>query len=242
MFESALATSSGGGSRRGFTTLTSFGLQAIAFGVLLLIPLLRPTILPTYHPLSTPISFGRASEPPTVEAHVSRGGGGVSAPSTHVFLTPRYIPHDIAPGTDDTPPAFADSGPYLPGAVPGGDARGVPGLFGSGTRPVMPIAAAPTAPAHPVRISSMSEGNLVRKVQPVYPPLARAARIQGTVVLQAVISKQGTITGLSVISGHPMLATAAVEAVRQWRYKPYVLNNEPVEVETQVTVNFSLEH
>ena len=165
----------------------------------------------------------------------------MSAPSTHVFLTPRYIPHDIAPSTDDTPPAFADSGPYLPGAVPGGDARGVPGLFGSGTRPVMPIAAAPTAPAHPVRISSMSEGNLVRTVQPVYPPLARAARIQGTVVLQAVISKQGTITGLSVISGHPMLATAAVEAVRQWRYKPYVLNNEPVEVETQVTVNFSLE-
>ena len=86
----------------------------------------------------------------------------------------------------------------------------------------------------------MSEGDLVSKVLPTYPPLARTARIQGTVVLQAMISKQGTIENLRLLSGHPMLAPAAIEAVRQWRYRPYVLNNEPVEVETQITVNFSL--
>ena len=86
----------------------------------------------------------------------------------------------------------------------------------------------------------MSPGDLIRKVQPAYPPLARTARIQGVVVLQAVISKQGTIQNLSVLTGHPMLTAAAVEAVRQWRYRPYILNNEPVEVETQITVNFSL--
>ena len=86
----------------------------------------------------------------------------------------------------------------------------------------------------------MSEGDLVRKVVPTYPPLARSARIQGTVVLQAMISKQGTIENLRLVSGHPMLAPAAIEAVRQWRYRPYILNNEPVEVETQITVNFSL--
>ena len=86
----------------------------------------------------------------------------------------------------------------------------------------------------------MSEGNLIRRVQPSYPPLARSARIQGTVVLQAIISKDGSIENLRLLSGHPMLAPAAIEAVKQWRYRPYVLNNEPVEVETQITVNFSL--
>jgi protein TonB len=70
--------------------------------------------------------------------------------------------------------------------------------------------------------------------------LARSARIQGTVVLQAIISKQGTIENLTVLTGHPMLAPAAIEAVRQWRYHPYILNNEPVAVETQIKVNFSL--
>jgi periplasmic protein TonB len=86
----------------------------------------------------------------------------------------------------------------------------------------------------------MSEGDLVRKVLPAYPPLARAARIEGTVVLQAMISKQGIIENLRVVTGHPMLVPAAIEAVRQWRYRPYVLNNAPVEVETQITVNFLL--
>ncbi len=86
----------------------------------------------------------------------------------------------------------------------------------------------------------MNAGDLIRKVQPEYPALARSARIQGAVVLQAVISKQGMIENLRVLTGHPMLVPAAIDAVRQWRYRPYILNGEPVEVETQVTVNFSL--
>jgi protein TonB len=86
----------------------------------------------------------------------------------------------------------------------------------------------------------MDEGNLIRRVQPTYPALARSARIQGTVMLQAVISKQGRIENLIVLAGHPMLVPAAIDAVRQWHYRPYILNNEPVEVETQITVNFSL--
>jgi protein TonB len=86
----------------------------------------------------------------------------------------------------------------------------------------------------------MLEGSLIRRVQPVYPPLARTARIQGPVVLVALISKAGTIEDLHAISGPPMLVRAAVEAVSQWRYRPYILNSEPVEVETQITVNFLL--
>ena len=86
----------------------------------------------------------------------------------------------------------------------------------------------------------MMEGNLVHRVQPDYPSLARQVRVQGQVVLRAMISREGAIEKLQVLSGHPMLMQAAVDAVRQWRYRPYVLNGEPVEVETQVTVNFVL--
>lgn len=78
------------------------------------------------------------------------------------------------------------------------------------------------------------------KPQPMYPPMARAARIQGAVVLRAIISKAGMIENLEALSGHPLLIPAAIEAVKQWRYRPYVLNGEPVEVETRVTVNFIL--
>ena len=110
--------------------------------------------------------------------------------------------------------------------------------LGTDTHPIMPAAPRPALP--PVRVSHMSEGDLIHKVLPTYPPLARSARIQGQVVLQAVISKQGVVENLRMVAGHPMLVPAAIEAVRQWRYRPYILNNEPVEVETQITVNFSL--
>ena len=86
----------------------------------------------------------------------------------------------------------------------------------------------------------MMEGNLVLRVQPDYPAIARQARVQGQVVLRAVISREGTIENLQVLSGPPMLVRAAVNAVQQWRYRPYVLNGEPIEVETEVKVNFVL--
>jgi protein TonB len=110
-------------------------------------------------------------------------------------------------------------------------------IVSAGSNVAMPKVATPQR----VRVSSgVQSGLLVRKVQPTYPPLARQARIQGTVVLQAQISKNGDIENLQLISGHPMLAPAAIEAVKQWKYKPYLLNGEPVEVETTVQVNFSL--
>ena len=90
----------------------------------------------------------------------------------------------------------------------------------------------------------MSEGVaqalLVTRVQPVYPPLARQARIQGTVVLRAIISRDGSIENLTLVSGHPMLVPAAIDAVKQWKYQPYLLNGQPVEVDTEVLVNFAL--
>jgi protein TonB len=92
----------------------------------------------------------------------------------------------------------------------------------------------------PVISSGVMAGNRLSGADPRYPAIARAARVQGTVVLAATISRSGTIENLRVISGPPMLASAAEEGVRTWRYRPYLLNGEPVEVETTVNVIFSL--
>jgi protein TonB len=86
----------------------------------------------------------------------------------------------------------------------------------------------------------VQQANLLRQVRPTYPPLAKAARVQGTVKFEAVIAKDGTIQNLKVISGPPLLVNAALEAVRQWQYRPTLLNGEPVEVITTIDVNFTL--
>jgi protein TonB len=97
------------------------------------------------------------------------------------------------------------------------------------------------APPKKVNISAgVAFGMLLQKTQPTYPPIAKAARVQGTVVLQATISKTGTIENLKVISGPAMLTGSALDAVRTWRYRPYLLNNEPVEVDTTINVIFTL--
>lgn len=86
----------------------------------------------------------------------------------------------------------------------------------------------------------MMEGNLVRRVDPPYPVIAKAAGVQGAVVIKAIISRDGTIEHVELLSGPGLLTSAAMQAVRQWKYRPYYLNGEPVEVETQITVNFVL--
>lgn len=239
MFTTTLNSSWDERSRRGLTTLTSFGVQALVAGVLLLLPLLRPTGLPSLRPLSMPVSLGQPlGEAPAIGTRASGNAAAPSNPAAITLRLPTRFPSGISAAGDDAPPMVGQSGPYIPGALGSGSPDGVLNSLGTTPRPIMPTAPATAAP--PVRISHMSEGDLVRKTLPVYPPLARMARIQGQVVLQAVISKQGVIENLKVLAGHPMLVPAAIDAVRQWRYRPYFLNNEPVEVETQITVNFSL--
>ncbi len=239
MFERTLTSSWDERSRRGMTTLTSLGLQALAVGVLLILPLLRPAGIPILRQLATPVSLGQPEpEPIRSSAHAGANAPAAANPADIVLRQPPRIPNQIAEAGDDVPPLGSGSGAYLPGIRPTAGAGGVLDALGIGARPILP--AAPAAVSHPVRLSHMREGDLVRKVLPIYPPLARSARIQGTVVMEAMISKSGTIEKLRLLSGHPLLAPAAVEAVRQWRYRPYILNGEPVEVETQITVNFSL--
>jgi protein TonB len=239
MFEDTLHSSWETRSRRGLSTLTSIALQALAVAALLVLPLLRPPGLPSFHQISTPISLAQPMEAPSEPTPAASPSTTVPSTQPEIsFRTPSRIPKGIQPAGEDRPPQIGDAGAAITGTG-SENPSGIANLFGSGSRPILPTVRPPASVA-PLRISHMSEGNLIRRVQPSYPPLARSARIQGTVVLQAIISKDGSIENLRLLSGHPMLAPAAIEAVKQWRYRPYVLNNEPVEVETQITVNFSL--
>lgn len=239
MFESVLSSPSDACSRRGLTTLTSFGVEALVVAVLLILPLLRPMGTPLLRHLSTPISLSPAPPGPVaVHSRSVTGPAAGSNPAEIILRQPDEIPAHIAPGDGGVAPPIAPSGPYIPGVRGAGNSSGVWNSLGTGSAPVIPKP--PVSTAQTVRLSHMSEGDMVHKVVPTYPPLARTARIQGAVILQAMIGKSGTIENLRLLSGHPMLAPAAIEAVRQWRYRPYILNGEPVEVETQITVNFSL--
>jgi len=237
---SMLETSWAQRSRRSWTTLTSFGLQAVIMSLLLLVPLWRTVTLPSVtHTVSTPISIGQRSPE---QVPISSSAHQVSmpvSPDAVRFVAPGRIPTTI-PTTDDASSApignvGVDSGNRIGVGVPNGLLLPITGNW---------TVAAPPPPAvqqtHQFRPSSLLEGSLLHRVQPVYPPLARTVRIQGEVVLFAVISKSGNIDNLRVLSGHPMLAPAAVDAVGQWRYRPYILNGEPVEVETQITVKLTL--
>lgn len=227
-------------SRRGWSTLSSFGLQTVAIAALLVVPILRNVALPEARTVSTPVALGRLHQPGT-PIHPQRGGGA-AIPVTYLdpnrLLLPSRYRH-AAGGNEqagiEAPEGFGGDGT----GFPVGENGGFPISIFSGTHPLMPTEALPK-PTRTFRTSRMLEGSLIRRVEPLYPPLARSARIQGAVVLFAMISTTGTIENLRVISGHPLLVAAALDAVKQWRYRPYILNGEPIEVETEITVNFVL--
>ena len=143
---------------------------------------------------------------------------------------------------DDAAPPVAITGGVVggvPGGTPGGQLGGVIGGIIGSSSSISAVPALPKPPAQRVRVSQgVINGLLVNRVEPAYPVLAQQARIQGVVVLAAIIGKDGSVQHLQVTSGHPLLAPAAIAAVKQWRYKPYVLNGEPVEVETTIVVTF----
>jgi protein TonB len=243
MFEDSLIESGGKlKTKRGATTLFSFVLQMILLGVLILIPLLYTEALPKQQLMTFLVAPPPPPPPPPPAAAPIKVVKQIQTEIINGQLrTPTKIPQKIQMIKEEEapPPMNSMAGVVggVPGGVPGGQMGGVIGGIISSTPVSVPKAATPTR----VRVSQgVTQGLLIRKVQPTYPPLARQARIQGQVLLQAEISKDGTIQNLRLISGHPMLTSAAIEAVKQWRYKPYILNGEPVEVETQITVNFTL--
>lgn len=227
---------------RSWTTLVSFALQFIAVGGLLLVPLLYPQALPRLQLLGRGlVAPPPPPGPPPVEAHARSASAVSSNMSGEQMVTPPQIPNSIASLHEtELPPPEVPAGPWVPGGTGrGGDLNGVLGSIATAVAPPPMPSPAPT-PTRPLHVSHMMEGNLIYRVQPEYPALARQARIQGTVILHALISREGRIENLQLVSGHPMLVQAATAAVRQWRYRPYVLNDQAVEVETQITVNFTL--
>jgi protein TonB len=241
MFEDSLIESGGRlKTKRGRTSVVAFLIEFMIIGVMVLIPLIFTEALPKGQMMFLLVAPPPPPPPPPPAAAVVH----VKQIQTDIvngeLRTPTKIPQKVKMiQEDEAPPAMATTGVVggVPGGVPGGSMGGVMGSILSATPVAVPKIATPTR----VRVSlGVSQGLLIRKVPPAYPPLARQARIQGVVVLQAQISKEGNIQNLQLISGHPMLAPAAIEAVKQWKYKPYLLNGEPVEVDTQVQVNFTL--
>src|SRR5437763_8758942 len=243
MFEDSLIESGGRlRTKRGATTVFSFVLQVALIGVLVLLPLLFTEALPKTQLMTFLVAPPPPPPPPPPAAAPVKVVKTVQTDIVNGQLrTPTKIPEKVQMIKEEEapPPAMASSGVVggVPGGVPGGQMGGVIGGIISSA----PVAVPKVATPQRVRVSQgVSQGLLVRKVNPNYPPLARQARIQGQVVLQAEISKDGSIENLRLVSGHPMLAPAAIDAVKQWKYKPYFLHGEPVEVETQITVIFSL--
>jgi protein TonB len=242
MFEDSLVESGGKiKTKRGTTTVISFILEIIFLGVLVLLPLIFTEALPTKQIMTMLTAPPPPPPPPPPPAAAPVVVKKIQSELDNGQLrTPTAIPKKIQMIKEDEPPPSA--GPAgvvggVPGGVPGGAMGGVLGSVMSSVPTAVPKVATPQR----VRVSQgVSQGLLIHKVQPQYPPLARQARIQGTVVLQALIGKDGNIQNLHVVSGHPMLTNAALEAVKEWKYKPYYLNGEPVEVETTINVNFTL--
>jgi len=243
MFEDSLIESGGRlKTKRGWTSMLSFAIQIGIIGIMVLIPLIFTEALPNTQLMTFLVAPPPPPPPPPPAAAPVHVVKQIQTDIVNGELrTPTKIPQKVQMIKEDEapPPSMAAAGVVggVPGGVPGGQMGGIIGGIVSSTPMAVPKVATPQR----VRVSSgVSTGLLVRRVNPNYPPLARQARIQGQVILQAEISKTGDIQNLRLISGHPMLAPAAIDAVKQWKYKPYLLNGEPVEVETTVQVNFTL--
>jgi protein TonB len=216
-------------------------IAALAFNgsiltAMILVPLIYPEALPSHA-----FAFLMAVPPPPPPSPppvVRQAASAASVPSAALqdpLAAPRQIPNIIVLIHDPGP---APTGPI--GTLDTG--TGAPGGMGD----AFPLQPAPrvvrAAPSGPVRISSITATSIaIYRPIPAYPTLARAARVEGTVVLEATISKSGSIENLRVVSGQAMLRQAALDAVSQWRYRPYLLNGEPVAVETTVNVVFNLQ-
>ena len=230
MFEQSLVISSRQSiaPQRHWSTAAAALMEASVLSVLVIYPLLHPAVLPQTFSPRAPAPIFSVRQPESI--HSSASPSHSSAPvviTDSVLRQPPAIPRHVSTAADVAPPA---------------DSLVVCGLNCSplGVQDSIGDVVPPPRPASRI-LSKLDPGQILRRVEPLYPAPARAARIQGEVVLRAVISRAGDIENLQAASGHPMLVQAAIEAVRQWKFRPYILNGSPVEVETQITVRFRLE-
>lgn len=238
MFEDSLMESGGRiKTNQKWTGLVSTLVQLGLVGFLVLLPLIFTEALPKGQLTTWLVAPPPPPPPPPPAAPQIQHIQKVSEIVDGALRTPNKIPKKIQMIKEEEAPA-PNTGVMggVVGGVPGGSTAGViGGIIGSTAPP--PKVAAPQK----LRVSSgVAEGNKIHDVTPTYPQMARVAHIQGDVLLQATISKTGVIENLRGVSGHPILIQAAMEAVKQWKYKPYILNGEPVEVETTIKVQFHM--
>jgi periplasmic protein TonB len=232
--------------RKALATTTSFIVNCLAIMVMLAVPLMFTEELPKAQLFTFLVAPPPPPPPPPPAAAEVRVVRQIQTDmlSTGELRTPTRIPQKVQMvKEEEAPPPMAATGGVVggvPGGIPGGQLGGVIGSVITATN----LSAVPRfVPVTPQRIrisAGVTKGLLIHREEPAYPPLARSARIQGNVVLSAIIDANGQITNLQLVSGHPMLVPAALSAVKQWRYKPYLLNGQPVEVETTITVIFTL--
>ena len=224
-------------TNKGWGFVLSGVVQAAILGILILIPLIYTEALPKAM-LSTLLIAPPPPPPPppppqpvkTIVKPVAR------LIQSGKLMQPRAIPKEVAVFKEaELPPDVVNN------QNQGGVFGGIPGQgLMVGSAPAAPPPPKATTPARIKQGGNVTAASLINQTRPVYPPLARQARIQGNVVLHAIIDKDGKVAQLEVISGHPLLVQAALDAVKQWRYKPTLLNGDPVEVDTTITVTFTM--
>jgi periplasmic protein TonB len=239
MFEQSLLIDHSG-TRRTATFAVSLTAQILVAGVLLIAPLFYHEVLPAslMHVTAPVLTMWRPPEAPVVESRPTARTSGLAAPT--VFRPPVVLHSDYPDAgmivVDLDAPAPLPS----PGiAFPIGSSTTLPRFEGPKAAPVKPEIAKPVET--PVLVGGdVQSARLLKQIVPAYPPAARQLRISGTVHLLGIIAKDGTIQRLQVLSGHPLLRQAALDAVSQWIYRPTILNGQPVEVEAPIDVIFTL--
>jgi protein TonB len=216
-----------------WTVAMSAMVQAVIVGILILIPLIYTEALPKGM-LNTFLVAPAPPPPPPPPAAPVKAIVRPRIVTPQRMVAPTVIPKTVPVIKDEAPDVGAVG-------VEGGVAGGVPGGVLGG----IIGGAAPPPPPKPtqtrIRVGgNVQAANLVRQVQPVYPQIAKTAHVSGTVLLHAIIAKDGSIQELQYVSGPPLLMRAAMDAVREWRYHPTLLNGEPVEVDTTIQVVFTL--
>jgi protein TonB len=229
------------GTNKWWTVLVSTAFQIALLAILILIPLIYTEALPKTM-LATMLTAPPPPPPPPpppAAAQVVHVKPQAHLMDAGKLMAPKVIPKDIKIIKEDAEPDMGAAG--MAGGVPGGVAGGSMGGVLGGVIGGMGGAPPPPRPKGPLRVGgNVQAARIINRVQPIYPPLARQTRISGTVRLHAIIGKDGMIQQLEVLNGHPLLQQAALDAVRQWRYQPTLLNGDPVEVDTTIDVIFSL--
>jgi protein TonB len=241
MFDDLVISGKPKPTHKRWTVFASAAFQILLLGILILIPLIYTEALTPQMLTTLLVAPPPPPPPPPPAAPVQKVvRHTVRLIQAGRMMAPTVIPKKVTIIKEEELPPDVNLGVVggVPGGVAGGSTAGVLGGILGGI-PGMPPP--PKEPPKRIRIGGMvQQANLVRMVQPVYPAIAKAARIQGTVILHAVIAKNGSIEELQYMSGPPLLVQSAMDAVRQWRYRPTLLNGEPVEVETTIQVIFSL--